>query len=44
MQMEDKDMALTETQKDVAENALVSPFTGETEKESIKQCWIVLKF
>lgn len=35
MQMEDKDMALTETQKDVAENALVSPFTGETEKESI---------
>lgn len=28
-------MALTETQKDVAENALVSPFTGETEKESI---------
>lgn len=35
MQMEDKDMALTETQKDVAENALVSPFKGETEKESI---------
>lgn len=35
MQMEDKDMALTETQKDVVENALVSPFTGETEKESI---------
>lgn len=35
MQMEDKDMALTETQKDVAENALVSPSKGETEKESI---------
>ena len=35
MQMEDKDMALTETQKDVAENALVFPIKGETEKESI---------